>query len=65
MYYKPAFWKKIWTEYKGIKKIRNDDDVVPEISPSGVSSSFCTTAFHLPENCKNFGYQIPWKACRK
>ena len=30
MYYQPAFLDRIWAEYKDLKKIRNDDDVVPD-----------------------------------
>jgi len=30
MYYQPAFLKEKWAEYKGLNKIKNDDDVDPD-----------------------------------
>ena len=30
MYYQPEFLDQKWAEYKDLKKIRNDDDIVPD-----------------------------------
>ena len=60
MYYQPAFLEKIWAEYKNLKKIRNDDDVVPDdFAVWGFEQLLHHRIPIYQKIAKNFGYQIP------
>jgi hypothetical protein len=60
MYYQPAFLERIWTEYKDLKKIRNDDDVVPDdFAVWGFEQLLHHRIPLYQKIAQNFGYQIP------
>jgi hypothetical protein len=60
MYYQPAFLEKIWAEYKDIKKIRNDDDAVPDdFAVWGFEQLLHHRIPLYQKIAANFGYQIP------
>ena len=66
MYYQPEFLEKIWAEYKDIKKIRNDDDVVPDdFAVWGFEQLLHHRIPIYQKIAKNFGYQIPMEEVPK
>ena len=60
MYYQPAFLERIWAEYKERKKIRTDDDVVPDdFAVWGFEQLLHHRIPLYQKIAENFGYQIP------
>jgi hypothetical protein len=59
MYYRPEFLEKKWHEYKDTKKIRNDDDVVPDdFAVWGFEQLLHHRIPIYQKIAKNFGYQV-------
>ena len=66
MYYQPKFLERKWAEYKEIRKIRNDDDVVPDdFAVWGFEQLLHHRIPLYQKIAKNFGYQVPMEEIPK
>jgi hypothetical protein len=63
MYYQPEFLDAKWSEYKDLKKIRKDDDVVPDdFAVWGFEQLLHHRIPLYQKIARNFGYTVPMEA---